>query len=690
MTLGPHRERGLRGSTEAATRQAFRPDSEGSQQPEGSQEPGEDQGGGPAVVGHILAGGLRVFESLGETTVGPLYRAEYPAIYGEPPVEVALVVLQRGPSGRELHGHSAEPACWREQFPRAWIDHPNVAAIYGTGDTPEGLPYAATELLRGEPLSEVLGQQGRLPLDKALDLFGQVAAGLEAIHAAGIVHGNLSPDGIVVTRATDGHPHIKLSPFELIAPVGQPRVESSADQGARPAYASPERLAGCAPSERSDVFSLGVLLHQLLTGVTPGFGSPEAGTIPDGARAVLFRALAPAASERFQTVGEFVGALKRETKGLRRRARTVARRTLALGAVLVRALKRATSSLRARGRAVARRSFALGAVLVRALKRATPTLRRRARRVVRRTLAVGAVGVALTLTLAGLWLLFRSSQRYLRTAAWRGPATVPGALTPSKPPDGTQRHPASRDAARVVPAEQAPKAASRQLQIRPAPQARPAPRESPPPLRHEQALAPAAALETARSEPAELHIAAPDQPASDLFENGRVEQLLPESTPDSSASIPPKLDYRGAVTRASALDEPAREASPPTEVADGLHPPTSEPAQAVPMPSRDSGRSNSEVLHEPAFRVAFEDAKRLGIAIDFHELRVGFLRLTVGPGMGTVSSADYNLARLFNAYAEASSIWSSQITIELWKDGAKIGEVTPGGVLLSREFPAPR
>ncbi len=88
--------------------------------------------------------------------------------------------------------------------------------------------------------------------------------------------------------------------------------------------------------------------------------------------------------------------------------------------------------------------------------------------------------------------------------------------------------------------------------------------------------------------------------------------------------------------------------------------------------------------------MAFDDVQRLGVALDFQEMHFGLLRVMVGPGFATVSSAGYNLEHLYGAYRNTSYLIRAAPVIELWKDGAKIGEVTANGVLVGPEFSAPR
>ena len=87
--------------------------------------------------------------------------------------------------------------------------------------------------------------------------------------------------------------------------------------------------------------------------------------------------------------------------------------------------------------------------------------------------------------------------------------------------------------------------------------------------------------------------------------------------------------------------------------------------------------------------MAFEDAQRLGVVLDFQEVEFGLLRVMVGPGLATASSAGYHLEHLYSVY-KISSYRRADAVIELWKDGAKIGEVTADGVLVGPEFSAPR
>jgi D-alanyl-D-alanine dipeptidase len=279
------------------------------------------------LVGQTLPAGIRVREKLGETSLGPLYRAEYPT-----GLEVDVLVL--GSTSAE----SAALALLRERFREATqIQHPNVPAIHELSETHDGLVYAVAECLTGELLSETLARRGALPLEEALDLCRQAAAGLQEAHNVRWVHGCLSPDTILLTQTVGSRPLVKLIRFTqesfLLQQTG---AEPPIKRGVRHEYASPERTAGHPPDERSDVYSLGAVLHHLLTGAPPTVGW-ERGPISDAMRVVLGLALAPSPAGRFQTAAEFAAALtppeEAAAPALPVPARRGARGTLALGAV---------------------------------------------------------------------------------------------------------------------------------------------------------------------------------------------------------------------------------------------------------------------------------------------------------------------------------------------------------------------
>jgi serine/threonine protein kinase len=254
----------------------------------------------PPLVGQTLPGGLIVRARVGETSSGVIFRAESADTH----CELQLVFTGTADAKPDpLHAQLARAAA---------ITHPNVAAIRMVGETPDGVRYVAFEVCHGELLSEVLQAREVLPLAEAVDLILQAAAGIQAAHEAGVLHGHLSPETILVSSGEDDRPLLKLIRFGLTEPGPKP-PETVAP------YTAPERLAGQPPSVAGDVFSLGAVLHHMLSGHPPddmlsGHPPDDArrveGPLPAGVRAALMGALKPTPEQRFKSVAAFRGFLQ--------------------------------------------------------------------------------------------------------------------------------------------------------------------------------------------------------------------------------------------------------------------------------------------------------------------------------------------------------------------------------------------
>ena len=245
------------------------------------------------LIGRMVPGGLRVMERTGLSPQGPLYEAE--DLEGR---RVVLLILP-------IRASWQEPAGVRALRFASRIRHPNVAGVYALGNLEDGSTYVVLEQVVGDPLSELLIERTALPIGESLDLIVQIAAGLEALHHGGLVHGSVSPGAIVVTRAPFGKSEVKLIGFSLDS---EGQRATLLDEG-NAAFASPERVAGGLPDVRGDVFSAGAVFYYLLTGSPPPRDA-AAGQVPRIARPVLERALAPLTADRFRTMTEFREAVE--------------------------------------------------------------------------------------------------------------------------------------------------------------------------------------------------------------------------------------------------------------------------------------------------------------------------------------------------------------------------------------------
>ena len=295
-----------------------------------SRDQDASRDGQETLVGGTLRAGIRVLERLGGGPGGQTYLAEYPS-----GLKVSVTVLRTSAESPEFAAQL--------QHLRRIVEHqhPNVARILDLGETEDGRLYVVAESLHGELLSRLLARRGFLPWRKVLDLFRQAAAGLQEAHAAGWIHGNLSPDAILLSR-TGERTVVKLIRFSPELPSGQ--QDQPAWQDGNADYASPERAAGREIDERSDVYSLAAVLHRLLAGAPPpqpgeqaaGAMAPQpaADRIPERIRPALDRALAPSPAERFQTVAEFVAAIASPEDRIRYPRRTLVRLGAAAAAVV--------------------------------------------------------------------------------------------------------------------------------------------------------------------------------------------------------------------------------------------------------------------------------------------------------------------------------------------------------------------
>ncbi len=217
------------------------------------------------LVGEVIAERYRVLDLIGRGGMGCVYRAEH-------------ILMKKVVALKVLHPEMTIQSDIVKRFEReavaaGRIEHPNVARATDFGRLEDGSFYLALEYVEGQSLHAAL-EAGAMPEDRALNIAGQIAEGLAAAHKEGIVHRDLKPENIMLVERDDGSVLVKVLDF------GIAKVPASAGSSGAPltlmgtvfgtpAYMSPEQAAGQTVDHRADIYSLGILMFDMLTGDTP-------------------------------------------------------------------------------------------------------------------------------------------------------------------------------------------------------------------------------------------------------------------------------------------------------------------------------------------------------------------------------------------------------------------------------------
>ena len=213
-----------------------------------------------------FVGPYKLLEQIGEGGFGVVFMAEQ-----ERPMRrrVAVKVIKPGMDTRQVIARFEA-----ERQALALMDHPNIARVLDAGATDSGRPYFVMELVKGVPLTDFC-DKNRLTIEERLRLFMLVCQAVQHAHQKGIIHRDIKPTNVLVTLH-DGVPVAKVIDFGVAKATGQRLTDKTlftafAQMVGTPLYMSPEQaeMSGLDVDTRSDIYSLGVLLYELLTGTTP-------------------------------------------------------------------------------------------------------------------------------------------------------------------------------------------------------------------------------------------------------------------------------------------------------------------------------------------------------------------------------------------------------------------------------------
>jgi serine/threonine protein kinase/tetratricopeptide (TPR) repeat protein len=258
-----------------------------------------------------MIGAYKLMEQIGEGGMGLVFVAEQ-----QQPVrrKVALKVIKPGMDTRQVIARFEA-----ERQALALMDHPNIAKVHDGGETASGRPYFVMELVKGVPITEYC-DENRLTTDERLELFLPVCQAVQHAHQKGIIHRDIKPSNVLVA-SHDGVPAVKIIDFGVAKAVGQQLTERTlytqfTQLIGTPLYMSPEQAGQSAldVDTRSDIYSLGVLLYELLTGTTPFDKERLREADYDEIRRIIREEEPPRPSTRISTMGQAATTVSAQRK----------------------------------------------------------------------------------------------------------------------------------------------------------------------------------------------------------------------------------------------------------------------------------------------------------------------------------------------------------------------------------------
>ncbi len=267
------------------------------------------------MISHL--GRYEIISELGQGAMGVVYKARDPLI--DRVVAIKTINLSLALDEKEEY----EARFYQEARAAGRLSHHNIVTIYDVGKSGD-VAYIAMEFLEGRELRDILNEKRVLPVDQVIDIVAQVAEGLAYAHERGIVHRDVKPSNIMV--AHDGH--VKITDFGIARMASAAvRTQTGMVLGS-PKYMSPEQVVGKVTDQRSDIFSLGIMLYEMLTGRAPFTGeninaimyqtlnavppqpSSQNPAVPEMLNFIVAKALVKEMEDRYQSARELANDLR--------------------------------------------------------------------------------------------------------------------------------------------------------------------------------------------------------------------------------------------------------------------------------------------------------------------------------------------------------------------------------------------
>jgi serine/threonine protein kinase len=271
-------------------------------------------------LGTVLGGRYRLIAPLGQGGMARIFRATDTQLGREVAVKLLRTDYLQDPDFSSRFRQEAQNA--------ASLSHPNVVTVYDYGEDPSG-PYIVMEYVDGDDLAAIMRRSGPLPPQQAARVAAAVAHALQAAHARGIVHRDVKPGNILIGR--DGR--VKVVDFGIARAIAEAQMTLPGTTLGSVHYFSPEQARGEPATPESDIYSLGIVLFEMLTGERPWEGDSAAlvalarlsgptpdpvlvrGSIPPDIAAITRKAMAREPEDRFVSAGSMADALDATCSG---------------------------------------------------------------------------------------------------------------------------------------------------------------------------------------------------------------------------------------------------------------------------------------------------------------------------------------------------------------------------------------
>lgn len=273
-------------------------------------------------AGHLLGGKYRIVRRIGVGGMGSVYEAKHAGLGTPVAIKVLLPQLAKVPTVADRFRREAQVS--------ATLKSPHVIQVTDVDQLPDGRPYLVMELLVGESLEDLLEKSKTLSREEAVDLGLQILLGLECAHALGVVHRDLKPGNVFLDTRSEGRV-AKLLDFGVAKVKATPEFQALTRPGmvmGTPEYMAPEQAFSADQADaRSDIYSVGVLLYEMLSGALPAEGTLPIAVahlvmtnqvrplsdlcpgLPQGLVNLVHRAMQPDRSARFESALEMRRAL---------------------------------------------------------------------------------------------------------------------------------------------------------------------------------------------------------------------------------------------------------------------------------------------------------------------------------------------------------------------------------------------